>query len=208
VLGLPPSLGRQLIVPLVETFRREWPKGRLAVVEGLSAHLAEWIATGRVDIGLLYNPEPHPALQTEPLRSEPLCLVGPAAARARGAAPPFGLRDLAGVPLVIPERLHATRRLLEAQAALAGVKLDIAWEISSVPAILALVRGGYGHAVLTREALAGDAGVPALVARPITAPPLVNTLCLATSSTKRATPLQRSVRRWLHETLAVARSAT
>lgn len=201
VLGLPPSLGRQLIVPLVETFKREWPKARLAVVEALSAHLAEWIATGRVDIGLLYNPEPHPALETEPLRQEPLCLVSRAAGRRRAATAPIPLRGLEGLPLVIPERLHATRRLLEAQAALAGIKLDIAWEISSVPAILALVRNGHGHAVLTQEALADNEDAQSLAARAITQPTLVNTLCLSTSATKRTTPLQRSVRCWLRDAL-------
>lgn len=200
VLGLPPSLGKALTVPLVETFKQEWPKARLAVVEGLSAHIAEWIATGRVDIGLLYNPEPHAALEIEPLRSEPLCLISrrdaPGPADAADAAVP--LARLQGVPLVLPERLHAIRRLLETQAALAGVKLDIAWEISSVPAILALVRKGHGHAVLPPEAL-DDVRAPDLQARPIVEPPLAYTLCQATSSTKRMTPLQRSVLRWLGE---------
>lgn len=216
VLGLPPSLGKALTVPLVETFKREWPKARLAVVEGLSAHIAEWIATGRVDIGLLYNPEPQAALEIEPLRSEPLCLIsrcdaplpaagdggGPVVVRDGagdgGAVAGVPLARLQGVPLVLPERLHAIRRLLETQAALAGVKLDIAWEISSVPAILALVRKGHGHAVLPPEAL-DDGPAPDLLARPIVEPPLAYTLCQATSSTKRMTPLQRSVLRWLGE---------
>jgi LysR family transcriptional regulator, nitrogen assimilation regulatory protein len=202
VVGLPPSLGKQLTVPLVETFKQQWPRARLAVVEGLSAHIAEWIATGRVDIGLLYSPEPQAALEAEPLRAEPLCLVSRAGRSRQTTSTPVTLAELAGIPLVIPERLHAIRRLLEAQAALAGIKLDIAWEISSVPAILALVRDGHGHAVLTREALANDGQAQPLVARPIVEPVLVNTLFLATSATKRVTPLQRSVLRWLREHLA------
>ena len=56
VVGLPPSMGRLLTLPLVEEFRRVLPKARLAIVEGLSTHLSEWISTGRVDLGLLYNP--------------------------------------------------------------------------------------------------------------------------------------------------------
>jgi LysR family nitrogen assimilation transcriptional regulator len=200
VLGMPPSLGRQLTVPLVETFKREWPKAQLAVVEALSAHVAEWIATGRVDIGLLYNPEPHAALETEPLRAEPLCLVSAAGAQTRcdaeQADQPIALAELVRLPLVIPERSHAIRRLVEAQAALAGIKLNVAWEISSVPAILALVAGGHGHAVLARDALSGE-WLGKLQARPVVEPALVHTLCLATSATKRVTPLQKSVLGWL-----------
>jgi LysR family transcriptional regulator, nitrogen assimilation regulatory protein len=217
VLGLPPSLGRGLTVPLVETFERSWPKARLAVVEGLSAHIAEWIATGRVDVGLLYNPEPHASLETEPLRKEQLCLVSPKSAspqdgrpagkttragkRQLSAEPALRLAELDGLPLVLPERLHAIRRLLETHAARVGVKLNIAWEISSVPAILALVKTGHGHAVLTRDALTDAAAAEALQARPFLEPELAHTLFLATSATKRVTPLQRSVMTWLRDHL-------
>jgi LysR family transcriptional regulator, nitrogen assimilation regulatory protein len=198
VVGLPPSIGREMTLPLVEMFERELPKARLAIVEGLSAHIAEWIATGRVDVGLLHNPEPQAAIETEPLRAEPLCLVS-RTARGRGAVP---LAELPNFALVIPERSHAIRRLLEAQAALAGIKLDVAWEVSSVPAILALVRSGRGHAVLTRAAVATEVGAGQLVTRPLGVPPLVNMLCIATSATKRATPLQRHVVRRLRELFA------
>jgi LysR family nitrogen assimilation transcriptional regulator len=92
--------------------------------------------------------------------------------------------------------------LLETQAARAGVKLTVAWEISSVPAILALVRNGHGHAVLTREALGDASDAAALVARPLADPELAHTLFLATSATKRVTPLQRSVMLWLRQHLS------
>lgn len=203
VVGLPPSVGRELTLPLVETFERQWPKARLAIVEGLSAHVSEWIATGRVDVGLVHNPEPQPAIETEPLHSEPLCLVSAASkGRARVLRGPVPLADLPHYPLVIPERSHAIRRTLEAQAALAGFKLNIAWEISSVPAILSLVGSGRGHAVLPRSAIATEERAGRLSARPLGAPPLVNTLCIATSATKKATLLQRHVVRRLKELFA------
>jgi LysR family nitrogen assimilation transcriptional regulator len=197
VVGMPPSVGRELALPLVEAFKRECPKARLAIVEGLSAHIVEWIATGRVDLGLVHNPEPNEAIDTEPVRDELLCLVS--AAPARGAAPgrAVPLNDLPKYPLVIPERSHAVRRLLETQAALAGIKLDVAWEVSSVPAMLDLVAGGYGHAVLTRAAAGAEVTAGRLAVRPIGAPPLVNTLCIARSASKQVTPLARHVARLL-----------
>ena len=51
VVGLPPSMGRQLTVPLIDAFQRQLPRARLAIVEGLSSHIIEWILTGRVDLG-------------------------------------------------------------------------------------------------------------------------------------------------------------
>ncbi|HNB44131.1 MAG TPA: LysR family transcriptional regulator, partial [Burkholderiaceae bacterium] len=38
-VGLPPSLGRRLTLPLIDRFRSGLPRARLAVVEGLTAHL-------------------------------------------------------------------------------------------------------------------------------------------------------------------------
>lgn len=54
----------------------ELPRARLAIVEALSTHLAEWIATGRVDVGLVHNPEPQPDLETTPALEEALS-IGP-----------------------------------------------------------------------------------------------------------------------------------
>ena len=190
-IALPPSISRQLTLPLIDHFRRELPKARLAVVEGLSAHIAEWIPTGRVDLGLLYNPESQQALEVTPIVEEALCLVLPVkkARGVRGKSLP--LNELPQYPLVVPERAHAFRRLLESQATLAGVKLDIAWEVSSIPSIIDLVCAGYGHAVLAASAVAASGRARELAVRPLSSPRLAIVLCLAVSATRRLTPLGR-----------------
>lgn len=204
-VGLPPTLSRQLTLPLVDAFRRRCPQGRLAIVEGLSSHIVEWITTGRVDVGLMYNPEAQPALEISPVLEESLCLVSPT---APGAGEPAGPADLAGsVPLqlmsgfalIVPERGHAIRRLLETQAALAGVRLDIAWEVSSIAAIVELVCAGYGHAVLHASAVTASGRADQLRVRPLVAPRLATVLCLAASAHKRASPLMRQTSRLLVE---------
>ena len=202
VVGLPPSMGRILTLPLVEGFRASLPKARLAIVEGLSAHLVEWIATGRVDLGLLHNPEPNPALDIMPVLDEPLGLVSPAGGARKKA--PVTFSQLADLPLILPERSHAIRKLLETQAALSGHKLNVALEVSSVQSILELVRAGYGHAVLTQTALAACTQPEAFVLRPLTAPHLTSTLCLAVSAHKPSTPLTKHVLRLLRELILAA----
>ena len=134
-IGLPPSMGRQLTLPLIDRFKKELPSARLAIVEGLSTHIVEWVTTGRIDIGLVYNPEAQPGLEITPLLQEQLGLVGhdTQGKRKRAALPPLPMKELSHYPLIVPERVHAMRRLLDTQAALAGIKLDIAWEVSSVP---------------------------------------------------------------------------
>ena len=198
-IGLPPTIGRQLTLPLIDGFRRRMPRARLAVVEGLSTHIVEWITSGRVDLGLLYNPEAQPALEIAPVLEEPLCLVQrlePGDAVARGPVP---LAQLAAARLVLPERAHVIRRLLDTQAMLAGLPLDIAWEVSSVASIIDLVWARYGQAVLTASAVAASGRADELLVRPITAPSLSSVLCLAASSRQRSTPLIRLTRHLLEE---------
>jgi len=199
-IGLPPSVGRQLTLPLIDGFQRRLPRARLAIVEGLSSHIAEWIATGRVDLGLLYNPEAQPALEISPVLEEALCLVSPAGGPGeRAAAAVLPLRELPRHPLVVPERGHAIRKLLETQAVLSGLKLDIAWEVSSIAAIIDLVCAGYGHAVLHASAVAASGRADQLRVRTLVEPRLVSVLCLAVSAHKRPSPLMRQATRLLTE---------
>ena len=62
------------------------PKARLAVVEGFSMNIAEWLTSGRMDLGLVYTPEPHPHIEVTPVLEERLCLIGPARTLGGAAA--------------------------------------------------------------------------------------------------------------------------
>lgn len=201
-IGLPPTIGRQLTLPLIDGFQRRFPQARLAIVEGLSMHIVEWIITGRVDIGLLYNPEAQAGLEITPILDEPLCLVAPAGSPLAASITSMPLRQLAGLPLVVPERSHVIRRLLETQAAMTGLKLEIAWEVSSIASIIDLVCAGYGHAVLTASAVSASGRAAELIARELTEPALTSVLCLAVSAHKRPGPLMRHSSRLLTELAA------
>ncbi|OGB00369.1 MAG: LysR family transcriptional regulator [Burkholderiales bacterium RIFCSPHIGHO2_12_FULL_69_20] len=205
-IGLPPSVGRQLTLPLIDGFQRLCPKARLAIVEGLSSHITEWITTGRVDLGLLYNPEAQTALEITPVIEESLCLVSPGGSTratirgaAAGAVTVLPLAELPLYPLIVPERSHAIRKLLETRAVLAGLKLNIAWEVSSIAAIIDLVCAGYGHAVLHASAVAASGRADQLRVRTLVQPNLNSMLCLAVSAHKRPSPLMRQATRLLTE---------
>jgi LysR family nitrogen assimilation transcriptional regulator len=196
-IGLPPSIGRRLTQPLIEAFRAQLPRARVTIVEGLSSYIAEWISSGRADLGLVYNPEPSTALEITPLLHEPLCLVQPIV-RGRKAPPPtVVLRELSALPLILPERHQALRRLLETQAVLAGVPLDITCEVSSIPAIIDLVCARMGNAVLNASAVGASGRAAELVVRRIVQPELPSVLCLAQHAGKPPTPLTRQARQML-----------
>ena len=187
VVGLPPSLARRLTLPLIDIFSREMPKARLAVVEGFSMNIAEWV----------YSPEPQPHIEVSPVLEERLCLVGPKAELGGRASVRF--EELAGFPLIMPQHGQIFRKLMEAQATLSQVKLQVVWEVSSVPVILDLVRGGYGYAALTRSALHNHDADAHLAVTSIESPHVPITLCLAQSAKRKATPLVRRTSEVLRE---------
>ena len=108
--------------------------------------------------------------------------------------------DMPQAPLSMQESVY--RRLLETQAAMIGLKLDIAWEVSSIASIIDLVCAGYGHAVLTASAVSASGRGGDLIARQLTSPSLTSVLCLAVSAHKRPGPLMRHSVRLLTELAA------
>lgn len=190
-VGLPPSIAKTITVPLTKEFRKRLPGATLSIIEGMSATMQEWLTLGRLDIALLYNPVPAPGVDTAPLLDEDLFLIAPGTGGSR--ATPINLADLPGLPLIIPNRPHAIRALVEARLTAIGRKPLIAFEIDGVPSILELVAEGLGYAVLPRTAMLTSARPGAYVARPIVRPRLKSRLAVAVSSQRPVTPTQQAV---------------
>jgi LysR family transcriptional regulator, nitrogen assimilation regulatory protein len=191
-IGLPPSVAKAMAVPLIREFRQRMPDATLSISEGLSYSMRESLATGRLDIALLYNAGPSPDVELTPLLEEPLYLVqrhaGKRAPPARSRAVP--LREVAALPLVIPSRPNAIRMLVEGEMANLGCRPNVVLEIDGVAAILDLVEDGAGSAVLSRNAVATSARPHAFSMRPITSPHLRSKLLIAMSSQRPATLTQ------------------
>ena len=193
-VGLPTSVARVLTVPLTRAFRDALPDARLSISEGLSSALQEGLASGRLDIVVLYNPQPSRELDVLPLLEEELVLVR---ARPPGLLedPPPGpvpLEEIARLPLVIPTRPNAIRMHVEATLADIGARANVALEIDGVSAILDLVLDGAGCAILSNNALLNSPRPSAYTAQRIGEPPLSIQLSLATSLQRPATPVQKA----------------
>lgn len=200
-LGLPPSVAKALTVPLIREFRQRMPDATLSISEGLSVGMHESLASGRLDIALLYNATPSPDIELTPLLEENLYLVQRhngkgAAVRPRSIA----LREVASLPLIIPSRPNAIRMLVETQMANLGCRPQVALEIDGVAAILDLVQDGAGNAVLSRNAVATSARPDAFLLRPIGSPSLKTQLQIAMSSQRPATLTQKAMIQLIQQT--------
>lgn len=203
-LGVPPSLSRILIVPLIRQFRTALPGTVLSVREGLSAAMQESLLNGRLDAAVLYELPGNAmasGVEITEVCEEELFLI-----EMRGnsnATAPVTLEDLAQTPLVIPSRPNAMRMKVETRLTDVGLVPTIALEIDSVSSLLDLVADGAGSAVLPLNALLNSTHADRLVARPVAPPGLRMHLVLAVSSHR---PLTRSYQSMLDVILETTRA--
>ncbi|MEH3086955.1 MAG: LysR substrate-binding domain-containing protein [Xylophilus ampelinus] len=200
-IGLPPSLGKRMTVPLSRAFRQRLPDATLSITEALSTAMQDALAAGRLDIALLYNPCATNEIDSIVIQEEELFLVGRAGTERRA---PLPLVELADVPLVIPTRPNAIRTIVDLELANLGRRATIAMEIDGVAAILALVGDGAGHAVLPMNAILTASNADAFTASRIVEPTLRSRLALATGFQRPVTPTQAAAAGLIRELLAQA----
>lgn len=194
VLGLPPSLGSSVTVPLVKAFEKRLPNAALATVEGLSAYILEWLTLGRVDCALVYNASASDTVDVLPLLDDQLFLIAPLDASAGSKSrrsKSVTLAQLADYPLIIPGRPHAMRMAVENALASVDCKIRIAHEIECIPAVIDLVRQGHGFGVLPMNAITSTQWADEVLVKPIQSPVLKISLSIATSAQRPKNSLMR-----------------
>jgi LysR family nitrogen assimilation transcriptional regulator len=200
-LGVPPAAGRLLIPPYVERFQHIFPQATLHIREGVSSSLQEWLLEKRIDIALLHNPPHLETLEISPLLNERMLVIGPPPSRgkARTTRTTFRVRDLADLPLILPNTAHSNRRLVEQAAAEHGVRLRIKVEADSVAFVKALVEKGLGYTILTYEAVQDEVTHKRLTAFPIVRPTIVTKVTIVTLRDKQLPKLTRDAGELLHD---------
>jgi len=197
-LGLLPPLARQVVGPLCRRLRRDFPRIRLRASEGYSAQIEEWLATGRVEVGIFNRYRGAAARHAEPLLRSEMLLVG---ARDNPAVRPAEVpyRALAGIPLALPTRPSAFTTLLGSLAASRGFDLEVALEADSLAIIADAVANAGLCTVFPRHAVARELDEGTLRAARIVNPVLVQTAWLALGTQRPASDAARVVARLIRQ---------
>ena len=154
-LAVPPAAGHFLVPELTRRFGALYPNVFLKIAAGFSVYIHEWLVRGRVDLACLHDPVPQPGFVVTPLVREEVFLVG----KAGGWVPKrdyVRTQDLADVPLILPGRPNASRRLLDGWLSRRGIRLNVRMEADDHLIIRALVRAGLGCSLLTQGAFVAD----------------------------------------------------
>ncbi len=190
-VGLPPRIAEVLSATLVKNFRGRFPEASISISEGLSAPLREDLILGKIEIALLFDPQPSPKLEYRSLHREDMVLCG----RPRTGFPlPKRLpaKELERYPVLVPSVPNAIRNVIEAACRPNGIKLNVVAEVDAVRTLMELALNGQGYAIVPRTAAHTDQIDKPFKVSTIESPSMRNNLVLATA---RQRPLSQLAQR-------------
>jgi DNA-binding transcriptional LysR family regulator len=150
-----------LLPRVIGAMRQVHPGLRFYIREAGSAAVAEAVASGELDLGIVTLPvhtTDDRAVTTRPLIDDDLRLIVPPGHGLAGKRS-FRWSDLAGQPVVAFEAGSAVRELIDAAALAAGVELTVVMELRSIEAIRAMVAAGIGVGLVSRFAIPASEGL-------------------------------------------------
>ena len=163
-VGLAPTTGAVLGLPLMRAMQQRYPLVRLHLVESLSGYLTDLLNARRLDLAVLFRSDDARRWSVLPLLSERLFVIAaptlPGAAKllaakaGRSGAGRVRLSSLAGLPLILPTGTHGLRATLDAAFAAARTQPHVAAEIDSLALLMDAVRAGFGATVQPGAAIA------------------------------------------------------
>lgn len=159
-IGAIPSVSACLLPAAIAAFRKLHPLVELALYEGTSEIVAQWVDSGRVEFGIVQLPTSSGSFDEHPLFVEPfVALISKNHSLAKQKT--IALAKLADEPFILYKGRARDTALTACRTA--GFEPRIACESSELETIRSLVAAGLGIAILprlaTRQATPGCAVV-------------------------------------------------
>ena len=205
-LGAVPVASRGLIAAITGEIRNSLPGIRLRALEGYSGQVEEWLASGRVEIGIYNRYRRGRVANAEALARTEVHLITRRShpmARRREVA----VRALAEVPLALPVRPNSLTSVLTGLAASQHFEIDIRFEAGSTPLIRDVMLASDLATISPREVFSREIAAGELSAIPIVRPKILQTTWMSMSSHHPPSEAARIVARLIRQMAARRRAA-
>ena len=197
-IGLPPSVATVLTAPLIDAIHAALPRVELTIAEAFSGYLFNWLETGEIDFGFVFNPARSAGIEIMPLAEESLYLITTANNRSN-LPEEASIFDLEGLPLIAPSRRHKLRTDLENMARNNGVTLNVCLEVDAGHQLIRQILKGKGSAVLAQSSVTPELQEGLLIAVPMANPHYTREVCLVERLDRRHSLIQTQVRAVIKE---------
>jgi DNA-binding transcriptional LysR family regulator len=204
--GLLRNANYYLLSRLLARFHSRYPDVRLRVIGLNSVEVAEAVAAGDLEAGLVVLPVDTEGLEVTPLRRDEVVYVS---ADAAHTARPVTIEDLAAADLILYDAHYGwrdpTRRQLAERAQLQGRELSARIEVEHVESALDLVSRGAGDTIVSR-AVAAAKSFPENLHIVSFADPLYDTIALVQRRDTVLSPATREIARLARRMLLTPRA--
>lgn len=189
------------LADLVQRFHRRYPKVKVRLVGLNSVTVAESVASGEIEAGLIVLPVAESGLQVRPLFRDEVFFVSATRPPARG---PMTIEELAESKLVLYDAFAGwhdpTRRQILERARLKGLKIEPAIEVEHVDTALGLVATGAAGTFVPQAIVSGP-GFPKNIHAVPFAEPLYDTIALIQREGAFLSPATRKMAQMAARTL-------
>lgn len=193
-VAVTPAVAQSLMPRALARFHDEQPQTRVQLEDCAPDQFVAAIVGERADFGIGVMDAEHPELTSELLLRDQLCLLCHAGHPLASTGKALRWKGLAGRALIVVRPGYGSRRAIERAAAVAGIELLIAHEVSLLATAVAMAREGLGAAIVPASMAAEARRGADLVVRRLSAPTVSRDISVVS---KKGHTLGAAARRFL-----------
>lgn len=178
VLGILAGSNRTFASQMLRRSFAELPGVALRLIEGSSHRLVDLLLRGEIDLSLLHDSVAEPELDTVPLFSEALVVVGPLDGKLENNKP-LRLSSLDKYEMIITSPKRGVRSNVDKALAKIKKNLRVKHEVDSFALLKDLVTHGFGYTILPESAISEYERQHNFAVAPISHPKLTRYIVLA-----------------------------
>ncbi len=188
ILGAGTTGGMYVLPRIVQAYKGLWPETEILFHIGTTDQILDKLLQNVLDMGLAGGPIEDRRFVVEPVCADELVLI---AAPSYPSLPQeqVALKDLGGLPFLVPEAGSRTRQLLERKFREAGVPLRIAMQLPGTEGVKRAVEAGLGVGMVSRYAVENECRAGVLRRVPIEGWRLTRTMNLVYRAQKYFSPV-------------------
>ena len=188
ILGAGTTGGMYVLPRVVQAYKTLWPETEILFHVGTTDQMLEKLLQNVLDMALVGGPVDDRRFLVEPISSDELVLIA-APSHPIAALAKVTLKDLGGMPFIVPESGSRTRLLVEKKLREAGVPLSIAMQLPGTEGVKRAVEGGLGIGMVSRYAVESECVAGVLRRVPIEGFHLTRAMSLVSRAQKYFAPV-------------------
>lgn len=180
-LGIPQSASGALALPLLTAVRAAFPDITFQLTEELTGNLAEQLASGRLNLAVLFDDGQLGKFNTKALVEEEMMFITRADSQFACKRQSISLEKALQVPLILPSMQHGVRPRIERIVRDQGLRIEHVIDITSIAILKSAILADMGATILPMSPLLAEIERGEMCASPIRGVTLSRTVVLCSS---------------------------